>query len=60
MNEQYKGMTVNERLYFADLIASFDEALKKKDFNSIISILEKVELDGVSVNSILKHYGLEK
>ena len=44
MNEKYSGMTVNERLFSAGLMADFGTAAKNRDKNKMIEILRKVEL----------------
>jgi len=40
----FEGMTTNERLFAAELIGSFDRAAERGDRDSMIAILEKVEL----------------
>ncbi|AMR33692.1 hypothetical protein A0256_20780 [Mucilaginibacter sp. PAMC 26640] len=59
MNDQYKGMTVNERLYVAGLIDDFYEAIKDRDVNKVIVILKKVELGDESIDPILEFNGLK-
>jgi hypothetical protein len=44
MNTKYAGMTVNERLFEADLMADFDRAARNGDKNKMVEILIKVEL----------------
>jgi hypothetical protein len=46
-------MTVNERLYVSGLMDEFDNAVKKKDVSTIVSILKKVELKEESIKPIL-------
>jgi hypothetical protein len=58
MRDKYKGMTVNERLYASDLLEKYDDAVKKKDVENIISILEEVELFEKSIIPILENLGL--
>lgn len=53
MDDKYIGMTVNERLYVSGLIDKFDNAVKRKDVSTIVSILEKVELKEESIKPIL-------
>ena len=61
MDNQYKGMTVNERLYVSGLMEKFDRAVKKKDVNKVISILKKVEItEDSQIEPILKQLGLIK
>ena len=55
---EYSGMTVNERLVVSGLIKQFDDAKKRKDKEAIIDILERVEIDKKSIDSILKEVGL--
>ena len=58
MAKKYLGMTVNERLYVADLLDAFQEVIKQKDTEAIISILKKVELNDASIEPILVNHGL--
>jgi hypothetical protein len=53
MDDKYIGMTVNERLYVSGLIDKFDNAVKRKDVSTIVSILEKIELKEESIKPIL-------
>ena len=41
---RYAGMTVNERLVIANLLNDFDEAVKRRDREQMLSVLQKVEL----------------
>jgi hypothetical protein len=41
-SEYYAGMTVNERLFDASLIDSFEVAARARDRTKIISLLQKV------------------
>lgn len=56
---EYKGMTVNERLYASGLMEKFDKAVKNKEIDKIKEILKKVELKDESIEPILKSYGLD-
>ena len=59
MDVQYKGMTVNERLYVSGLMVEFDKLVDIKDVEGVIKILEKVEItDESAVRSILEKLGL--
>lgn len=60
MTNKYGGMTVNERLYVSGLMDKFDEAVKVKDVDLVISILKEVELNDLSIEPILIHLGLKK
>lgn len=51
-------MTVNERLFASNLMDKFDNAVKKKDIGTIISILEEVELAEKSIMPVLGNLGL--
>ena len=57
---KYGGMTVNERLYVSGLMDKFDEAVKEKNVDLVISILKEVELNDLSIAPILERLGLEK
>lgn len=58
MNEQYKGMTVNERLYVSGLFDKFDKAVEEKDIKKIIEILKAIEIiDESSIRDVLKALG---
>lgn len=58
MENNYPGMTVNERLYVSGLMDEFDNALKKKDAKRAREILEQVELTEDSIRPILEQAGL--
>ena len=59
MENRYKGMTVNERLYISGLMDQFDDAVKKKDLDKVISILKAVELNNESIKPILTSVDLK-
>lgn len=59
MDNQYAGMTVNERLYVSGLLENFDKAVKERDIEKIISILKKIKLTDESINPILEQMGLD-
>lgn len=65
MPSPYAGMTVNERLYAAGLLAEWDEAARNRDRTSMIEILGSVDLKEQAasiVDSILANpafYGLK-
>ena len=58
MDEKYKGMTVNERLYVSGLSTAFYTAVKEKNVQEAREILEKVELTEPSIIPILQQLGL--
>jgi hypothetical protein len=59
MDNQYKGMTVNERLYVSGLMEKFDLAVEEKNIEKVVDILKKVEItDESSIKPILKELGL--
>lgn len=60
MREQYKGMTVNERLYVSGFMDEFDQAVEEKNLNKIIDILKRVELTDISIKPILEQLNLIK
>ncbi|WP_294549288.1 hypothetical protein [uncultured Bacteroides sp.] len=55
---KYEGMTVNERLYVSGLIDEFYKAVEKKDIETVISILKKVELSNGQIKTILTTFNL--
>jgi len=60
MNEKYKGMTVNERLYVSGLMDEFDNAVRERNVNKVVSILRQVDLNEESISPILERLGLSK
>ena len=59
MDNQYRGMTVNERLYISGLMEAFDKAVKENDVEKVTDILKKVEItDEFAIKPILKELGL--
>jgi len=58
MDNKYKGMTVNERLWTSGLMAKFEKAIKEKDVTKARRLLEKVELTKENIDPILEKYGL--
>lgn len=58
MDFQYKGMTVNERLYTSGLMEEFDKAVNEKDAGKVVEILKEVEItDESAVRPILEKLG---
>ena len=55
----YAGMTVNERLFAAGLLAVFDDAARKRDRDKMIELLRRVEVETPewSVDAILADPG---
>ncbi len=61
MNNKYKGTTVNERLFISGNLKKFDNALKEKNIENIIKILNNVEItDDLEIEHILKSFGIKK
>ena len=58
MDQKYAGMTVNERLDVSGLIKAFDKAVKKRDIETVVLILKRVELTDSSIQPILEQLGL--
>jgi hypothetical protein len=58
MDNKYKGMTVNERLFESGLIHEFDKAIENKDADKVIFILKEVELTDDNIYPILKQFKL--
>ena len=54
MENKYASMTVNERLYLSGLMDEFDEAVQKKETETVRTILDKVHLTEGSIKSILE------
>jgi len=61
INNQYKSMTVNERLYVSGLMDAFDKAVKESNIKTVVDILKKVEItDQSAINSILKNIEIKE
>jgi ABC-type multidrug transport system ATPase subunit len=60
MKNLYRGMTVNERLYFSGLMEQFDKALVEKDRARLVTILKEVELNDENINAILRSKNLKE
>ena len=59
MESKYLGMTVNERLYVSGLIDEFEKAVREKDVERVIFILNKIDIrDNESIEAILQQEGL--
>lgn len=59
MDNQYKGRTVNERLYLSGLMDTFDKSVKENNIEEVTNILKKVEITEESaIKPILKELGL--
>ncbi len=59
MDNQYKGLTVNERLFVSGLMEEFDRAVEEKDHEKVRKILKEVEItDESAIKSILEKLGL--
>lgn len=59
MDIEFKGMTVNERLYVSGFFEKFNTAVRKKDIKKVIEILKAVEItDESSIKPILESLGL--
>ena len=54
--EDAAGMTVNERLYHANLLEHFDKAVTDKDRDSLIKILTEIFLGSEDIEAILEKY----
>ena len=60
MKNNYGGMTVNERLVMSGLMAAFDKAINRKDFEKATEILEALELDETNIRAILAQVSKRK
>ncbi|MBS1528717.1 MAG: hypothetical protein JSU01_00295 [Bacteroidetes bacterium] len=58
MDDKYRGMTVNERLFVSGLMDEFDKAVEEKDVDKVISILKEVELTEGNIYPILRNHNL--
>ena len=55
----YKGMTVNERLFLSGRMDEFDELVLAKDVNGLKAILNEIEItDDSSMCAIIEQLGL--
>jgi hypothetical protein len=52
-------MTVNERLWAAELSDEFYAAVERKDVERVIEILKEVEVDDESIKMNLKFFRLD-
>lgn len=56
----YKGMTVNERLFLSGRMDEFDELVLAKDVNGLKAILNEIEItDDSSMRAIIEQLELE-
>ena len=59
----YSSMTVNERLFNAGTLSAFDDAIRRKDRDAAIALLEAVDVEAAdrTVDAVLAdplRYGL--
>ncbi len=54
MNNNYQGMTVNERLYVSGLLPLFDKAVSDKNIETIKEILNNVGLPEDDISEIIR------
>jgi hypothetical protein len=55
----YKGMTVNERLFLSGRMDEFDELVLAKDVYGLKAILNEIEItDDSSMRAIIEQLGL--
>lgn len=55
----YKGMTVNERLFLSGRMDEFDELVLANDVNGLKAILNEIEItDDSSMRAIIEQLGL--
>ena len=52
--DDFAGMTVNERLFVAGLMDSFDKAIAENNKEEVILILKKVNLNSETIEANLK------
>jgi len=51
---EFAGMTTNERLWTMGLLPEFDEAMAAKNVDRVRQILERVDVDEASIQSIIR------
>lgn len=59
MDDKYRGMTVNERLFVSGEIDAFDIAVRENNKEEVVRILSKVEItDVTAIEEILLSLGI--
>ena len=53
--ESAVGMTLNERLWFSNLMHRYDDAIARNDTKDLSQTLTEVYLDQASIDSIIEH-----
>jgi hypothetical protein len=53
--ESAAGMTLNERLWFSNLMHRYDDAIARNDTKDLSQTLTEVYLDQASIDSIIEH-----
>ena len=53
--ESAAGMTLNERLWFSNLMHRYDDAIARNDTKDLSQTLTEVYLDQPSIDSIIEH-----
>lgn len=53
--DDFAGMTINERLFIAGLMDSFDKAIAENNKEEVIRILKKVNLNSETIEANLKN-----
>lgn len=54
----FRGMTVNGRLFLSGLMDNFDLAKERHDKNGLVEILRQLEVDEQSIKKILEDSGV--
>lgn len=55
---EYKGMTVNERLFVSGLMDDFDRAVKEKNTKRAAEILQSLDIGQSNIEAVLVAVGL--
>jgi len=53
--ESAAGMTLNERLWFSNLMHRYDDAVARNDVKDLSQMLRDVYLDQASIDSMIAH-----
>ena len=60
MEERYRGMTVNARLFAAGLLGDFDEEVCSGNRKKMIDLLDRVVSPGSPLGSLIRSYRIRR